>query len=537
MTEFDSFSYAPQDPQPAPQTTNVPAQRLHYNATKRDLSFAGFLLAVCILFMDCLFFAKKGLGFALCFAAFFLILHLYLRKKHRAVTPFSVLCGLSALLGAASFLFSADRLIILLLFLAELLLSALTLRETMALRSGADLFSAVRDLCRILFALTFGRLAFGCRALFWKQEAQGVVKNRAVLSVLYGLGGAIPALCILIPLLASSDAAFEGLLRRVDASTVIECLVAVLTGAGLFLLLFSRMISLEHCTGSSPRTGTFRGLDPVIVGVFLSAVGAAYLLYLFSQLAYVFSAFRGLLPEDFTVAQYARRGFFEMCRIVLLNLCMVLLGARFCRRREDGKLSGMIRALLVFLCLFSAAMVAAALSKMILYVRSFGMTRLRLLTSVFMVFLGIVVVLAALRLFLPRLPLWKLAVTVGTVCLLTVGFVNVDRVVASYNVRAYQTGALDTVDMKTLEDLSDAAVPYLTELLSDPDGRIADQAAAALGERAQTLFDVKKHEDGSAELCERGFDLRAFNLTRERAKRVIRENWAQIQAALPKTRS
>ena len=104
------------------------------------------------------------------------------------------------------------------------------------------------------------------------------------------------------------------------------------------------------------------------------------------------------LPKDFTVAEYARRGFFEMCAIVAINLGLIVLAAGLCRK-EQGRVPGPVKGLALFLCVFSLILVATALSKMVLYMGSFGLTRLRVLTSVFMVFLGLVVAAEAVKLF------------------------------------------------------------------------------------------------------------------------------------------
>ena len=57
---------------------------------------------------------------------------------------------------------------------------------------------------------------------------------------------------------------------------------------------------------------------------------------------------------------------------------------------------------------------------------------------------------------------------------------DVDTQVARYNVRAYQSGKLETVDMVYLRDLGYSAVPYLEELTQDPDPDTAQRAANLL---------------------------------------------------------
>ena len=57
---------------------------------------------------------------------------------------------------------------------------------------------------------------------------------------------------------------------------------------------------------------------------------------------------------------------------------------------------------------------------------------------------------------------------------------DVDTVVARYNVRAYQSGQLETVDMDHLYDLGYGVVPYLDELTRDSDPEIAEEATRML---------------------------------------------------------
>ena len=69
-----------------------------------------------------------------------------------------------------------------------------------------------------------------------------------------------------------------------------------------------------------------------------------------------------------------------------------------------------------------------------------------------------------------------IALIIGAVVL----WVDVDTVVASYNVSAYQQGILDQVDVDYLSTLNDSAVPYIARLADDKNERVASQARAVL---------------------------------------------------------
>ena len=258
------------------------------------------------------------------------------------------------------------------------------------------------------------------------------------------------------------------------------------------------------------------------MSTFLSVICVVYVIYLVSQLAYFFNAFAGLLPKDFTVAQYARRGFFEMSVVCLINLFLLmvaLLGAQ----KKNGKEPGFIRALALFLCIFSLVLIATAMSKIGLYIHSFGMTYLRIITSVFMIFLCVVFVTMGLWIFIRKLPYMKVAVITAVILVILVGFADPARVVAGYNVNAYLTGKLDAIDMDELYMLgSDAVVPYAWELTGDPDTEVSEAAWEILYDHglAHGFF------EGDGE--EYSYDWRAFNVSSYKAYTLIREHRAEI---------
>lgn len=107
-------------------------------------------------------------------------------------------------------------------------------------------------------------------------------------------------------------------------------------------------------------------------------------------------------------------------------------------------------------------------------------------------------------------------------------FANVDRVVAAYNVDAYQTGKLDTIDMDTLSELSDAAVPYLLELTGDGNAQVQRQARRILFARLEEEFEVTQTVDGQLEIRDTGYDLRKFDTVTYRARQLLLENWQKF---------
>lgn len=122
----------------------------------------------------------------------------------------------------------------------------------------------------------------------------------------------------------------------------------------------------------------------------------------------------------------------------------------------------------------------------------------------------------------------KVAVLTAGVLTVAMSFANVDRVVAAYNVGAYQTGKLDTIDMDTLSELSDAAVPYLLELTGGGDAEVQRQARRILFARLEEEFEMTQTADGQLEIRDTGYDLRAFDTVTYRARQLLLENWQKF---------
>ena len=224
------------------------------------------------------------------------------------------------------------------------------------------------------------------------------------------------------------------------------------------------------------------------------------------QLAYVSGGLSGILPEEFTMAQYARRGFFEMATLSAINLGLMTVAVSLVEHK-NGKAPLLTRLLLLFIGGMTLFFVISASAKMGMYIESYGLTRLRILTEVIMVFIGLTVVCVSIWLFAPKLPYMKVVLLLALVMGAAVAWADVDTVVASYNVKAYQEGRLAHTDVYYLGTLSEGVVPYLAQLREDENPLIAEAAKTAL----------KNYRTNEYQ------DFRSFRLTGISAKEILEE--------------
>ena len=91
----------------------------------------------------------------------------------------------------------------------------------------------------------------------------------------------------------------------------------------------------------------------------------------------------------------------------------------------------------------------SSLYKMSRYIEEFGMTQLRFMTSIFMVFILIMLVIIAISLW-KNINLFKYCIILGSIIYLGINFCNMDKMIAQYNL---DTKGKD-VDIQYLSTLS-----------------------------------------------------------------------------------
>lgn len=252
---------------------------------------------------------------------------------------------------------------------------------------------------------------FTCQAhvlLGRREEAEDGRKGRvgSWAAVLLGVALSIPALIIVLPLLSSADAGFERLagdlvnyMEMHLLSVFLRMIFAVPVSAYLYGLAFGSMngrntqrIQTEKLT---ELEGQIRRLPDEAVCTALFILCAVYVLFIGIQGNYLFSAFAGTVPQNFTYAEYARRGFFELCQIGAWNLVLLWCAGTFART-ESRKHRG-LSFLTILLSVLTLLLTVTAVSKLGMYICVYGLTVNRILPMVFLVWLMLVFACVILR--------------------------------------------------------------------------------------------------------------------------------------------
>lgn len=428
-----------------------------FNLTKRDIVFGFIIGLVTILFSTLALCGDFRVGYTVTSTLFTLFFSIYLWNKSSRIRLFPLICGILGLVLPAVFTITSNEGVRFWSFVATSLLSAVWLGSLVSSKKREGDLELAQNIGEQIIAM-FAKLPKSVASFFGSKGA----RQSGIGKMFLGIACSVPVLFIVVPLLIKSDAAFAGLTERFFENAF-KTFWEVVLGLIIAPFMVSYAFSLKFKKEKEGEKRSFKGIDKTIVISFLSMLSICYLTYLFSQLAYFFSAFRGFLPEEFKVADYARRGFFEMTAIAAINFVLIFAAILLTRKKED-KTPLAVRMLCLFVSIFTLIIIATALSKMALYIESFGMTLLRITTSAFMVFLGVVFISIILRLFIKRVKVLRAALLSAACILLILGSLNVNLIVADYNYNAFVDGKLEEIDMETLSELGDEGVPYLIKL-------------------------------------------------------------------------
>ncbi|MGQ0561048.1 MAG: DUF4153 domain-containing protein [Gemmatimonadota bacterium] len=170
-----------------------------------------------------------------------------------------------------------------------------------------------------------------------------------------------------------------------------------------------------------------------------------------------------------TVADYARRGFFELVVAAALVVPLLLAADAVTRNASVGARTA-VRVASGTIVLLVFAVMISAFQRMMLYTGRFGLTELRVYTTAFMVWLAVVFAwYAVTTLRGRRRRLVAGPVTAGIIAVFTLAAVNPDALIARVNLERSRAG--NELDSAHLGNLSADAVPYLLPALSQLDAR------------------------------------------------------------------
>ena len=216
------------------------------------------------------------------------------------------------------------------------------------------------------------------------------LERRRSAAFLRGVALALPLLVVLGLLLASADAVFAGFFQGWSPLTAISHAALLGVGAwGMAGLL--RLTSAERPPAVSVLP--FR-LGHVETTVILGSLVALFAAFAVAQLVVVSGGGRHVIETaGLTYAEYARTGFFQLLAVAGITL-VALVGLRAVTDVSDPGHRRLFTVLAEAAIVLTLVIVGVALRRLGIYQDAYGLTMLRLYSSVFAVWIGVVLVFA-----------------------------------------------------------------------------------------------------------------------------------------------
>ncbi len=238
------------------------------------------------------------------------------------------------------------------------------------------------------------------------------IKKREKLSLSPAAAGGVlaaVALAVIIPLLIEADSNFLSgtadfmthLMNDLFGDGFIRIIVTFLFAAPVICYLYGLGYGSMNDSGlfSAEEIDTLRNkarmAAAVTIKVFLYAVCAVYILFIALQGEYLLGAFTGRLYPGMTYSQYARTGFFELCKVAAINLSILAFVVLTTKKDDESKTKKPV----LLLCVLSLLLLSTAMAKMIMYILAYGLTEKRVIGTVFLLWLAVVFIMCIIRLY------------------------------------------------------------------------------------------------------------------------------------------
>lgn len=477
--------------------------------TQQFLLFMGAALGFGILYTFCMYQNPNGITYPVMIVGVYGVLFWMLKRLSIEWKRGSwFLASAAVLLGIAACR-TADSLLIMMIKTAEFLLAVIFVMhqfyDDREWSIGKYLSSMAVYLCCVIAAAVYP--FFQGKEFFRKANLK---KYKTVSKVALGLAAALPILLAAGLLLGQADAVFGAIVvhwleKILNVWTILIMIVMTAFGTfGVYCLICGAC--MDQISGEEKMVRTH---EPVTAVTCMSAIALLYLFFCGIQVIYLFLG-KGSLPEGVTYSSYARQGFFQLLFVAVMNLVMVLMNLKFFRK------SRLLNGVLTVICGCTYVMIASAAYRMILYVREYHLTYLRVLVLWFLLLLACLMAGVVILIYKNRFPLFSWCLVLISVFFVGFSFMRPERVIAEYNVNHVKEWSDSDFQYMT-QVLSADAVPVVLKVLED-DAVLERFYSGGKKEFLAEYYDWAVSRNYQV----RSSDFRTWNLSFEKAEQSFR---------------
>ncbi|NFR04427.1 DUF4173 domain-containing protein, partial [Clostridium botulinum] len=219
---------------------------------------------------------------------------------------------------------------------------------------------------------------------------------------------------------------------NINSQSVATVLCKLLTSMGISAFVFTLYDSFSmKLKKTKVDNANNMKINSIVVITIFTMVNILYIIFTKIQVCYLYR--RNNLPEGFTYSDYARSGFFQLVFIVLINVISIILIKKHTEYNNSTE-DKILLSLYSLITILSFNMVFSAIYKMKLYIRVFGFTRLRILVSIFTIFLAFILVMLLIFIW-KNINLFKPIIICGAIIYVGANFFNMDEFITKNNLK------------------------------------------------------------------------------------------------------
>lgn len=286
----------------------------------------------------------------------------------------------------------------------------------------------------ITFFCTIGQIEYPFRsiAIFTKKRREKQQeKNSNAKYIWIGILIAVPLLFIISGLLVSADAVFRNIVGDIFKYIRIPQYFVRIIFMILFGIFFSYCGLIELSKGRLAQDATDkRTWEPLIAITVTSLMTILYLFFSIIQIVYLFGGNK-LLPSNYTYAEYAREGFFQLLFVCMINLFVVLICL------EKFRANKILKGILTIFSVCTYIMIASSVFRMFMYIDNYYLTFLRVFVLFMLLLITLLLTGLLISIYIEAFPLFRYSFVITSVLYLVFSLSKPDYFIAKYNVNHF----------------------------------------------------------------------------------------------------
>lgn len=449
-----------------PQTLSLPEyvkQEDNCNFTLPQKIFSAAVILLAFLFVHLVLFNTTSL-----FTTFFYIILItavliFMKKSGVKFSKFHVFLSVVLYLFTLVFFVTANEFI---KFLNVIFLLTLGSYLIFSSADGEEKFSRFLPLQLVEAVFKYPFANFGLQSKIVKTSIKKA-KFKKLKAIIKGLVMAIPLTLIVWVLLCSADSRFSQMMKNIclfipdiDIWTItLEIIISIPIGCCIYSAVYSSVtkenikpFDEQKCEALCQKKAT---VDNMVIYSFVTPICILYTIFFISQIEYFTSAFLGKLPREYSFAQYARKGFFELFALELINAAVIFIISF--KAKKNGKNKPLaLKIYIIIISLYTLLITATAISKMIMYIDNYGFTQLRVYTIWFMLLTAAIFIFVIIKQFKTNFKVMSWSALTFFIMFFALCFSRPDAFITKYNL-TYKSENMSYADLITMSKMSDDA--------------------------------------------------------------------------------